>query len=162
MTADPPVEELHLGLRVRRAVDASQAHEAPSVDELVFDARQSMPEGREREVVATEVEDVVGLGQRVPKRRIQLGLLRVIEVFGPRLLVGHVRRGPLALWFEDARGVAHGTSVPISRLGDLELLAPSPGGASSSASRLAMSWRLSYWRRPLPSAISTLARPSLK
>jgi len=34
--------------------------------------------------------------------------------------------------------------------------------ASRSASRLAMTWRLSCWRRPRPSPSSTLARPSLK
>jgi hypothetical protein len=108
--ADAPVEELHLGLAVGAALDAAQPHESAPVDQLALDAREPGRERRQREVVAAEPQHVVGLGERVAERRVELLPLVGVEDFGPRRLVGDVGGRPLALRLEDPGLVCHRAS----------------------------------------------------
>ena len=106
MGADAPVEELHLVGGVGAAVDAAEANEAAAVDQLILDGGEAGAEDGQREVVLAELQDVVGTGERVAQRGVELGELGRGEVLGPGVLVGDVGGGPLALWLEDA-GSAH-------------------------------------------------------
>ncbi len=57
--ADAPVEHLHLGLGVGVSIDASEPDDAAAVDQLVLDPSQAGREGREREVLTLDVEDIL-------------------------------------------------------------------------------------------------------
>jgi len=105
--ADAPIDHLHLGLRVRPAVDASKAHEAASVDELVLDAIETDMQGRQWEVVSRDVEHVLALRQRMAQGRVDLGQLCFGQLLRPELFVGHISRCPLALGLEDPWGDGH-------------------------------------------------------
>ena len=94
---------------VGAAVDAAEAHEAAAVDQLVLDGGEAGAEDGQREVVLAELQDVVGTGEGVAQRGVELGQLGRGEVLGPGVLVRDVGGGPLALWLEDAGG-AHRVS----------------------------------------------------
>ena len=102
MRADAPIQNLHLRLRVRPAVDAAQADESPPVNELGLDPPEPLPQGRERKVIALENEDVVRFLQGVAQGSVELSLFRRVELLGPQRLIGHVRRGPCTLGFKDS------------------------------------------------------------
>ena len=106
--ADAPVEDLHLGLACRPAGRSPRRRTKPRpLIELVLDVEQPVVQGRQREVVAAELEHVVGAFERVAQRGVELGLLGVVEQLGPRVLVGDVRGGPLALGLEHPRRHRH-------------------------------------------------------
>src|SRR5262249_27952283 len=106
VSTDAPVQELHLFLGVRRAVDAAQAHEAPAVDQLALDDGEPRLQRGQRKVVLGELEDFVRALERVAQRGVELVQLGVGEALGPDPLVGDIGGGPLALPLGDA-GRAH-------------------------------------------------------
>ena len=72
---ESPIEHLHLGLRIGGAVDPADPDKASPVDELLFDRLDPGGQFREREVIALDVEDVLGLGERMSKGVVELGQL---------------------------------------------------------------------------------------
>ncbi len=78
--ADAPVDRRRALLAVVVGRQAADEHDPAAVDQLVLNARELGTEGREREVVACDVEHVVAVCLGVLQRMVELGEMRIGEL----------------------------------------------------------------------------------